>query len=128
VTGSGNLVLIENEKINFTTKYWRLTMTTLTVVFDFKDTETSERLRKEFKDHFCVNDAPDYSVTAMSIQDEMTKLDLVEFAYEVNDLDLIGAILNTSDLSEYIELSKKVNELADKKSTTIGAAYEELEK
>lgn len=102
-------------------------MTTLTVVFDIKDKQSFERLTTEFQAHFGEDDNKVYSVTAMSTYDEMTKLDLIEFAHEVNDMDLIGTIINSTDISEYLELKNRIQAFADKKSITLGVAYEEFE-
>ena len=98
---------------------------TVSAVFHFNCDDTKKQMVSEWKSYFNEpNDKDPVIVTALGAGDEMTKLDLIEFGYQIRDLEYIGEVICDIGLPEKLEQFLEVREYANKHSLTDAGAYD----
>jgi hypothetical protein len=98
----------------------------VTVVYNFKSEQAQMDMADGWKEIFVKDDDLPVKVTAISHADEITRLDLIEFAHSIADMSMIGEIISTTKLEPYLEIMKKTNDYANEHSVTLDYAYEML--
>jgi hypothetical protein len=100
---------------------------TLTVVYEFNNDKALELKAQEVNELFLKDDGADIRVTASSSQDEMSKLDMIEFGVEVDDLEFVRGVISESNLKESFTIMMSAREYAEKNGVTDYAGYEAIQ-
>jgi len=101
----------------------------LTAVFEIDGGSDKQPIETEiFKLFDLTETTPNDPVRVVSVsrKDEATKLDLIEFGLEVDDLDFVREVLDDRGLEQKLTLFRKVNDYANENSVSFEYAYEKV--
>jgi hypothetical protein len=96
----------------------------MTVVFEMSDDATQKQLFSELKKIFPGVAGDLIRVTALSCRDEMTKLDLIEFGRNIEDIGFINKVIDVEDVTPLLEVMRKCEKYAIENGCTMSHAYE----
>lgn len=96
----------------------------LTVVYEFTCPSEMKAKSEEIQELFGKPEGAPVRVVASGCGDDMTKLELIEFAHEMGDMDLVRCILTDSSIQEYLELFHKVQAHAAENNISANESFD----
>jgi hypothetical protein len=96
----------------------------ITVVYEFTDTEELEKKSAEIRKLFLEEEGAPIRITGSGIGDEMSIVELLSFAIEIEDRDFARDVQDRKNLSDLLDVMQKSTAYSDENGVSLSDAYD----